>query len=44
MPRIIKPTMHHWDHGRHRDRHRRSWHRSRDDRHRRHDRSRDRSW
>ena len=44
MPRIIKPTMNHWEHGRHRDRHMRSRRRDGDDRHRRHDRSRDRSW
>jgi hypothetical protein len=43
MPRIIKPTMHHWDRGRP-NRRMRSRRRDSDDRGRRHDRSRDRSW
>jgi len=43
MPRIIKPTMNHWERGRP-HRRMRSRRRDYDDRGRRHDRSRDRSW
>jgi len=44
MPRIIKPVMNQWDRDRHPNRRMRSGRRDRDDRGRRHDRSRDRSW